>query len=41
MEFTGKVTDIIQDFMGGGFRITFSVNEPYAVKNGYERIKNL
>lgn len=40
MEFTGKVDGIVQDFVSGSFKITFTVNESQTVRNEYDSIKD-
>ncbi|MBO5282074.1 MAG: hypothetical protein J6B43_02940 [Lachnospiraceae bacterium] len=41
MEFTGKVVGILQNFETGQLQITFTVNEPVIIRNGYDAIKDL
>lgn len=41
MEFTGRIIGITTDFMTGKFNITLEAEEASAIKNGYDKLKNI
>lgn len=41
MEFTGKIAGINVDWQTGRYAVTFTCNEPAAVKQNYDKFKDI